>query len=77
MVFPGQFDEVASVPKELEAQGAIERDRPLDVANDDLGHELLGGVYVPAFRSRHLDHGIWSRDFYFCTACVHVADQER
>ena len=58
MVLPGQLDEVAPVTQEFEAQRAIERDRPLDVANDDLGNELLGGIDVWAFRSDHLEHGI-------------------
>lgn len=57
MVFPGKFDEVAGVPEEFEAQRAIERDRPLGVANDDLGNELFGGVDVWAFGSGHLNHG--------------------
>jgi len=58
MVFQSQFDEVASLPEELEAQGAIERERALDVANHDLASELFGGIDVWAFRSGHPDHGI-------------------
>jgi hypothetical protein len=46
MVFPGQLDEVAGVPEEFEAQRAIKRGRPLDVADDDLANELLGRVDV-------------------------------
>jgi hypothetical protein len=65
LVFPGQLDEVASVPKEFEAQRAIERDRPLDVADDDLANELLGRVDVSAFRAGHLDHGISARGSAF------------
>src|SRR5215207_1222536 len=58
MVFPSQFDKITAVPKELEAQRAIERDRALHVADDDLGHELLGGVDVSACRPGHLNRSI-------------------
>ena len=61
MVFPGQLDEVAGVPEKFEAQRAIERDRPLDVANDDLADEVLGGLDVWTIGSGHLRHGISPR----------------
>src|SRR5215831_18411027 len=48
MTFPGQFHKIAPVSKQRKTQSTIELRGTPDVANDDLGHELLRRIDVPA-----------------------------
>lgn len=77
MVLPGELDEVAGVPEEFEAQRAIERDRPLNVANDDLANELFGRVDVSASSSCHLAQYLARRRNAFAHAKQRCAPHRR
>ena len=48
VIFPSQFHKIASIAKEYESQEAIETSGPLYVSDDDLRHELLCRINVPA-----------------------------
>src|SRR5207249_10010768 len=46
MIFPGQLDEIAAVPEDLEPKTSVKIARAPDISHQDLRHELLCGMHV-------------------------------